>query len=246
MLNAAARIGAGQEPLNDRGHEVMSDIYMIYRERNGDPAFWAEPFNALSNASFLIAAWFALRLGVRHGVMRGVTAVLIGLGAVIGLGSFAFHTAAGPVTLWLDVIPISTFQVLFLWLAYRRMLGASALQASAVVVTVLVASFALRIFQQPLNGSLFYTPAWLALLVVGTVNAARRAGPEPYLLLSAAGCFTLAIYARSVDWSVSSPLGTHFLWHLINGAVIYLGLRSWVLTVSTGTRTNATRTNVVI
>lgn len=211
----------------------MTDIYMIYRERNGDPAFWAEPLNALSNASFLFAAAFALRLAVRRDVMSGVTAVLIGLGAVIGLGSFAFHTAAGPVTLWLDVIPISTFQVLFLWLAYRHMAGVSPLQTTAVVATVLVASFALRPVQQPLNGSLFYTPAWLALLIVGTLNAARRTGPEPYLLLSAVGCFTLAIFARSVDWTSGSPVGTHFIWHLINGAVIYLGLRSWVLKVST-------------
>lgn len=38
----------------------------IYCERLG-PSFWAEPFNAVTNASFLIAAWFAWRLiGHRH------------------------------------------------------------------------------------------------------------------------------------------------------------------------------------
>ncbi len=34
----------------------------MYRERSGDPAFWAEPMNALTNASFIIAAAFALDL----------------------------------------------------------------------------------------------------------------------------------------------------------------------------------------
>ncbi len=33
----------------------------LYCERTG-PGLWAEPFNALTNLSFFVAAWFAWRL----------------------------------------------------------------------------------------------------------------------------------------------------------------------------------------
>jgi hypothetical protein len=31
-------------------------------------------------------------------------------------------------------------------------------------------------------------------------------------------CFTLGVAERSADWNVAWPFGTHFLWHLLNGA----------------------------
>ena len=211
----------------------MDEILTIYRERNGDPAFWAEPFNALTNVSFLVAAAFAYRLAVRRNAADPLTVTLVSLAGVMGLGSFVFHTAAGPVTRWLDVVPIVLFQVLFLWLAYHRILGFRKVWATAVVVGVVVASFVLMPVHHPLNGSLFYLPSWAAVLVLGLTTAAADRFREPYLLLMAAGCFTVAIAARSSDWVVPWPIGSHFLWHVINGVVVYLGLRSWIVETAT-------------
>lgn len=207
----------------------MSDIYQLYRERGGDPDFWAEPFNALTNVSFLIAAALAWRLAVRRNAATPVTRLLIVLAGTVGIGSFVFHTAAGPVTLWLDVIPIALFQVMFLWLAYHKLCRLSILQSSVVVTGILLASFALMPVHEPLNGSLFYVPAWAAIVVLGIVTASGKRFEEPWLLPLAAGCFTCAIAARSGDWDVPWKIGSHFLWHSINGVVVYLGLRSWIV-----------------
>ena len=44
---------------------------------------------------------------------------------------------------------------------------------------------------------------------------------------TAAAAFCLALFFRTIDlWVCPSwPLGTHFLWHLFNGSVVYLAMR---------------------
>jgi hypothetical protein len=86
-------------------------------------------------------------------------------------------------------------------------------------------------FHQLLNGSLFYIPSLIAILVLGFIWS-QRASEEPDLLLIAGLCFTLAIMARSLDWHVNCSVGSHFIWHLMNGVVVYLALRSWILYVA--------------
>jgi hypothetical protein len=54
-----------------------------------------------------------------------------------------------------------------------------------------------------------------------TIAAADRAGQR---LLAAALVFALSLTARSLDLSACtlSPIGTHFLWHVLNAVVLYL------------------------
>ena len=65
----------------------------IYCERLG-PGFWAEPLNAVTNASFLIAAFICWRMAAARGRFHGMTRALILILATIGVGSFLFHTFA--------------------------------------------------------------------------------------------------------------------------------------------------------
>jgi hypothetical protein len=41
------------------------------------------------------------------------------------------------------------------------------------------------------------------------------------------GIFSLSLVLRTVDAAIcpAFPLGTHFIWHLLNGLVLYLGMR---------------------
>ena len=58
-----------------------------------DPSFWAEPLNALSNASFIVAGMLLLQW--RRLPMRSLPALALILTVlVIGVGSFLFHTFA--------------------------------------------------------------------------------------------------------------------------------------------------------
>lgn len=211
--------------------EVSDALAGIYRERLGDPAFWAEPLNALTNASFLIAACFAWELSSRRNTNTRTTIVLLFLASLIGVGSFVFHTVPNYFTMWLDVIPIASFQILFLWLAGSKMLGLSLRATIALVVGVTGLSFVFFPMNQPLNGSMFYLPVFTAMLTIGLLLS-RRFTHERYLLVAAAGCFALAITARTVDMMVPWAFGTHFLWHSLNGVVVYLALRTWIVFVA--------------
>jgi hypothetical protein len=208
--------------------QISQELIQMYRERGGSSEFWAEPFNALTNASFLIAAAFALELAIRRRALTTSTFTLISLAGVIGLGSFLFHTIPTPLTKWLDIIPITLFQVLFTWLISCRLLSNNRWVSAGVVIAVVGSSFALMPFHQPINGSLFYMPSLVAMLAFGGLWA-RQVSEEPFLLMGAACCFALAITARSADWVVPWQFGSHFLWHLLNGIVVYMALRTWII-----------------
>ncbi len=220
--------------------QVSQSLLQMYRERAGDPAFWAEPMNALTNASFVIAAAFALDFAIRRKALTPNTLALISVAAVIGGGSFLFHTMPSFRTMWLDIIPIALFQILFLWLISQKLLLTTGWMSAWIVTAVVGTSFALRPIHEPLNGSLFYIPSLLAMFVFGILWAKRRVA-ERSLLGVAACLFALAITARSIDWMVPWQFGTHFLWHLLNGIVVYLALRTWILTVENENSRDANR-----
>jgi hypothetical protein len=197
----------------------------LYCERL-DPSFWAEPINAITNASFLIAALVAFVQWRRGGGNDVPALALIGVTFAIGIGSFIFHTVATRGAALFDTIPIAIFIYGYLCLALRRFLGLPLWKALALVAAFAALSYAESavVPRGALNGSHAYLPALGALVAVGWLT--RGQGPRR-MLLSAAAVFALSIALRSVDHAVCEalPLGTHFLWHTFNGLVLYLLLR---------------------
>jgi hypothetical protein len=98
-----------------------------YCERAGDPQFWAEPFNAISNLAFLIAAVLAAFYLARtaDAATRRVEWTLVVIVFIIGVGSFLFHTTATRWASVADTAPIGVFMIAYLGYAMRRFLGAS-------------------------------------------------------------------------------------------------------------------------
>src|SRR5687767_8923309 len=99
----------------------MIDVYG-YCERIG-PGLLAEPLNALTNASFLVAAWAAWLLARRLGFLSTNVWVLVGLSSAVGIGSGLWHTLATPWAMMLDVVPILLFIVGFIWVYMRTVVG---------------------------------------------------------------------------------------------------------------------------
>jgi hypothetical protein len=201
----------------------------LYCERT-DASFWAEPANALTNAAFLIAAAAAFVTwrraeGPAGGRDLPVLALIVVVAAV-GLGSFAFHTIATRGAVLADVIPIAIFIYGYLFLALRRFLHVPLVAAIVITVAYAIAAQALAWLAPPraLNGSVGYLPALVALAVVAFV--AR--GPARRGLGLAVMLFTLSLALRTIDLTACEefPLGTHFLWHLLNAAVLYVLLRA--------------------
>ncbi len=203
----------------------------LYCERLST-AFWAEPVNALSNLSFLLAAYFLWRLPLPQG-RSGVamSRILTLMVAVIGVGSFLFHTVAQRWALFADVIPISVYQVLFLAFYVRKVARCNWLLTMCWVVFFFGVTYGVgRLPEQWLNGSVAsYGSAWLFIGGLGVYHWRMRK-TEPMALVLATGVFTLSLVLRSMDMAVcpAIPLGTHMFWHLLNGVVLYLTTRAFI------------------
>jgi hypothetical protein len=221
-----------------------------YCERGLNPAFWAEPFNAISNAAFMFAAAFAYADYKKRERSNWAELTLITLVAVIGIGSFLFHTYATRWSAIADTAPIGIFMLAYIAFALRRFLNTPwvlvlALMAVFIVSLRWVGSMECGPDLLPitsaagrscLNGSLAYAPACVALAAISVVLWMKR-NPVASILTLATSVFVASLTFRSLDievCAVSAILGqvrgTHALWHLLNGLLLYLLLRAAVTT----------------
>lgn len=206
----------------------------LYCERTG-PEFWAEPVNALTNLAFIAAAiWGATTAHRRQDTSMGIW-LLIGLAALIGLGSFLFHTFAQVWAGLADTIPIWAFVALASAIAANRIggirpghvaLGALVLIGVVAVIAAILPDTAPRSRPPLLNGSLQYAPAVLALAIFTVIGWWRRS-PLAGWITAALVVFMISLTARSLDLMVCAqfPLGLHWIWHLMNGLLIGIVLQ---------------------
>ena len=201
----------------------------LYCERIG-PGVSAEPFNALSNVAFLIAAWAAWSLARRTQTLAAGIWVLIALSIVIATGSALFHTYATAWARILDEVPILLFQLWYLWLYMRLVMAQRPEIVATSIIGYMAAAILGRQFPLVLNGSLVYAPALVLMLGLGLYHFLQRKAGR-CLLLAATGVFLISLALRSIDEAVCSwvPTGTHFLWHILTGAVLYLSMRALIL-----------------
>ncbi len=193
----------------------------IYCERV-QPGLWDEPINAISNLVFFIAAWSSWRLAHSLNVQFLSVKLLIYLMIAIGIGSSLFHTYATGWALLMDVVPITMFQIFYLWVYTRRVMKLKSI-ISIILIVVLVISSLATLPLKVLNGSLSYAPALIYLLGLGIYHFQAKKQSKN-LLLAGAGIFLIALFFRTIDQyiCVIFPIGTHFLWHIFNGFMLYL------------------------
>lgn len=225
--------------------------FFLYCERGSDPSFWAEPFNAISNGAFLMAALSVVPALARARTTRGTGAeqLLVLLCATIGIGSFCFHTFATRWAFMFDVGSIMVMSVGYLIYAMRRFAGTGWLGAAMSIVALMLGFALVRLVPCPagllpitaaaghpcLNGSLGYLPVIAAMSFIGGWLAVRG-HPAGRLLLGAALVFGLSLAVRSLDTEVCTATllwgrerGTHALWHVLNAFALFLLLRAAIL-----------------
>jgi hypothetical protein len=198
-----------------------------YCERLG-PGLAAEPLNALSNAAFFIAALWAAGAALRKGV-EPVIWGLIALVFVIGLGSLAFHTFANQWSELADVLPITVFIYGYLAFALRRFLKlhwwAVALSLGTLFLVTLASAHILP--SGFMNGSGAYLPALIASVIV-SLELRRNGHPAQLNVSLASTILFVSLIFRTADQVLCSvlPIGTHFIWHVLNGLVLALYLEA--------------------
>lgn len=193
-----------------------------YCERTG-PEFWSEPINALTNLSFIIAAILVFRIIAKKNI-KSLDVYLFGFSFLsIGIGSFLFHTFATRWAELADVIPILIFQVLYLWFYSKNIMQLSPLKSSLFLSSFFIISFFIGTLPPLLNGSIIYAPAILYLLILSIYHVATNK-KRKYTLLASSIIFIFSLTFRSIDMMFCDhlPFGTHFMWHLLNGVMLYM------------------------
>jgi hypothetical protein len=195
---------------------------VLYCER-GDLSLWAEPLNTLSNLAFLLAALLAWR-ALRQAGLRDLWIVSqIGLTLAIFVGSSAFHAMPNRVTVLMDVIPIQLFMLSYLALALRRFLRFQWHVVAIGLAVFIGFAFGLQaVLPSPRLAAVSAYVAALAALVIVGLATVQRDHSTGIALLAAGGVFALSLAARQLDlpWCPVIPIGTHWLWHLLNGTVL--------------------------
>ena len=190
-----------------------------YCERTS-ASLWAEPVNAVTNLAFIAAAWVMWRRSAGLPVARALCVVL----AAIGVGSGLFHTFANGVTASLDVAPILAFILIYIFAASRDFLGLTGWRPWAMVAGfVPYAALTVPLFGRidALGSSAAYAP--VPVLILAFAGALwRRARTTASGMIFGAVILIASLSFRTLDLPVCHrlPLGTHFLWHLLNAAML--------------------------
>jgi hypothetical protein len=204
----------------------------IYCERTS-AALEAEPINALTNIAFFIAAWGAWRMrALAAPDAARLVSILISLVVLTGLGSFLFHTVATRWAEWGDVIPIFAFMLVYVWFVMTWLFGFG-LRTRVLIIggfSALTLSLEAWVPSTVLWGGALYVPTLIiAIAAAGALHCMRH--PAASAMATAVGTFFLAFTMRSLDTPVCNavPIGTHFLWHLLNAIFLYLLVRLAIL-----------------
>ena len=209
--------------------QLLSQGLSIYCEK-GVGNLATQPLNALSNLAIFISAYFSYRLGVSSGTKSRVVRLLPLILILIGLGSALWHGAPHYLTNWADTLSIA----IFLLFVFYYLLGKLFSEKEYVLLVLLVflaveAPFIFGIFPS-LNGFISYVIALLfALSILFSVLKKYKLSLKlPAVIIT---LFLTAFFFRTTDIYLCGmfPVGTHFLWHILNSFMFYLVVKLMIV-----------------
>lgn len=198
-----------------------------------EPGLWAEPVNLVTNALFVLVgviAWQRSAPLAARGLYSGqVLAVIL---CIIGIGSALFHSFATRWASAADVLPIGIFVLSYIYVSNRDFAGLGkywAIPATLIGFALLwpLASGIRMIWPQAGGNALYGAVCLLIFLyAVALIPVLPRTGGR---LLAGALILALSITARALDLPLCEdwPLGTHFLWHVLNAVMLGWMIETW-------------------
>lgn len=190
-----------------------------YCERMG-PEYWAEPINAVTNFAFVLVAVLMWRRSAGVPLARALAVIL----GVIGVGSYLFHTHAQVWAAIADTTPIGLFILLYLFAVNRDVWGMplwAAAIGTALFIPYTVLSVPLWENLPVLGVSAGYVPVPV-LIVIYALLLWRHAPDLARGFMTGAGVLFVSLIARGLDETLCAqwPVGTHFLWHILNAIML--------------------------
>lgn len=198
----------------------------VYCERS-KLEFFVEPLNAISNIAFLFAGLGIYRLLIKNNLQQLEYKVLLILIFLIGPGSFLWHATRNSYTLPLDAIPTALSFTLIIYIFLSRLMG-NKLLALLIAALLLPTRFFISSFASTDTISSLIRNAINAItflvIIVWALKKYGKIALEGFGILLV---YLLAITMRGMDLQVCQafPLGTHFLWHILNALAAYLAVK---------------------
>ena len=188
--------------------------------------FWGEPVNTLTNLIF-IALGLILALKTKANRFCFYFSLQI---IAIGIASSIFHTFANNLGAFLDIASIIVFGMTYIFAVNLCFLNVSYFLSFLIAMLLVPFSFAVSFLTMvslgELNGSSWYI-SFVILFLIYAFLLRRICSDFSRVLLYSTAFFVLSIIFRSIDHAFCNiiPVGTHFIWHIMNG--ILLSLLVW-------------------
>jgi len=203
----------------------------MYCENFKDLSFTSQPVNTATNIAFLIAGILLINFYLKTKKKSKWISTLIILVFFIGIGSTIWHYSGTKIGKLLDVGPISLFMFVSIYYFLKKIVKMSGLKiiVSLIIFGMLSLLSLLIVKEEPFKSSAGYLPALLVLALL-TYYAVKKVNLISKELFYAFITFLLAIIFRSTDFLVCNNflIGTHFLWHILNGIFVYLLVKALI------------------
>ena len=188
-----------------------------------EPGFLGEPLNAVTNLAFLAAAFIVWNRAAGRG--NAIIRVLAVILALVGIGSFLFHTFATAWSGTLDVFFIAVFVLVYLFAANRHYLGMPVIFALGATALFFPYAGAATWSIHKIIPSLGANAAYLSIALLILVYSAMlwRRLPDVSRGLAVGGsllCVSIAFRAIDEPLCAINPMGTHMIWHILNGFIL--------------------------
>ena len=188
--------------------------------------FWGEPVNALTNLTFIILG-MALALKTKTNKFCFYLSMQI---IFIGIASLIFHTFANSLGALLDVLSIIVFGTTYIFAVNLCFLNAGYFLSFFIAILLVPFSFVVSFLTVAafgdLNGSSWYI-SFVILFLIYAFLMREISTQFSRVLIYSTLFFLISIIFRSIDQAFCNiiPVGTHFIWHIMNG--ILLSLLVW-------------------
>ncbi len=186
-----------------------------------------EPLNSLTNFFFILVA---IILIFDKSIKDKIFPTII---FFIGIGSLLFHSFANGLTAFLDVFFIVLFIYYYLACLYLKLNFSKILcYILPLIFLVICYFFGIKYSNSFLKTSSFYVPILIHLIILYfyfLINKNKLYYHKLFLLITFV--FAISLTLRSIDNYTCAifPIGTHFLWHILNSLFLYFLVKYYYL-----------------
>ena len=200
--------------------------------------FMAEPLNVLSSFAFIAVAiqiyrYYKKEEDLERKWIWDIHALTF-ITFMIGMNSVIFHAFPTPTTELMDTLAIVLFIMIYFWSVLFRIGRCNLFQASICFIAFLGFSHILvHQFPRALNDSIGYLSSMIALIMIA-VHLHLKARPSSQYFMLAAITGVCSLFCRAIDKAICPmlPVGSHFVWHVLNATLLYILLKQLIRNVN--------------